>query len=228
VGRGEDIVSGEIDWSVDPRQATWILLGYVAFVFYYLQTARLFWRPLGEIQTGTLEQVYLSPLPPWLIAAAGRVVAAVLETAVVVAAVAVASAIVLQPSVTWRVDALVPLAFLVAGGTGYSLILGGLALVWKRTEMINDAMAGILMMFGGLCWCHWRRRLTGCHPSAAWSRSARRRVDARCSAGRPVALHPRRWRWTGLDGGNHRCMAARRSSRVRVRRTYREEEGSLK
>jgi ABC-type multidrug transport system permease subunit len=150
VGRGEDIVSGEIDWSVDPSQATWILLGYVAFAFYYLQTAKLFWRLLGEIQTGTLEQVYLSPLPSWLIAAAGRVVAAVIETTVVVAAVAVAAAIVLQPSVTWRVDALVPLAFLVAGGTGYSLILGGLALVWKRTEMINDAMAGILMMFGGL------------------------------------------------------------------------------
>lgn len=150
VGRGDEIVSGEIDWSVDSRQATWVLLGYVAFVFYYLQTAKLFWRLLGEIQTGTLEQVYLSPLPSWLIAAAGRVVAAVIETAVVVAAVALVSAIVLQPSVTWRVDALVPLAFLVAGGTGYSLILGGLALVWKRTELINDAAAGILMMFGGL------------------------------------------------------------------------------
>jgi len=34
---------------------------------------------------GTIEQVYLSPLPSWLVAAAGRVVAALVETLVVAA-----------------------------------------------------------------------------------------------------------------------------------------------
>jgi ABC-2 type transport system permease protein len=50
-----------------------------------MQAVKLFWRLLGEIQSGTLEQVYLSPLPSWLVAAAGRAVAALIETLIVMA-----------------------------------------------------------------------------------------------------------------------------------------------
>jgi ABC-2 type transport system permease protein len=150
VGRGEEIATGQVDWSLDKRQATWFFLGFAAFSFYYLQTAKLFWRLLGEIQTGTLEQVYLSPLPPWLIAIAGRTAAAVLETAFVVGAVTVALWAVVGLEVQWNAWVVVPVIFIVAGGTGYSLIIGGLALVWRRIELIPDAAAALLMVFGGL------------------------------------------------------------------------------
>ncbi len=150
VGRGDEIATGQVDWALDERQATWVFLGFAAFSFYYLQTAKLFWRLLGEIQTGTLEQVYLSPLPPWLIAIAGRTAAAVLETAFVVAAVTAALWAVVGLEVKWNAWVVVPLLFIVAGGTGYSLIIGGLALVWKRIELIPDAVAALLMVFGGL------------------------------------------------------------------------------
>ena len=150
VGRGEEIATGQVDWSLGERRATWFFLGFAAFSFYYLQTAKLFWRLLGEIQTGTLEQVYLSPLPPWLIAIAGRTAAAVLETAFVVAAITVALWAVVGLEVQWNAWVLVPVLLIVAGGTGYSLIIGGLALVWKRIELIPDAVAALLMVFGGL------------------------------------------------------------------------------
>jgi len=150
VGKGEAIATGQVDWSLDPYQTTWIFLGSIAFMFYYLQTAKLFWRLLGEIQTGTLEQVYLSPLPPWVVAAAGRVVAAVIETAVVVAAVYVAFALLVDLDMTWSGEAVLPLLFLVAGGVGYSLLIGGATLVWKRIEMINEALFGVLFLFAGI------------------------------------------------------------------------------
>src|SRR6266852_6498370 len=43
-----------------------ILLGLVGYIFFHMQTNRLFWGLLGEMQSGTLEQLYLSPFPSWL------------------------------------------------------------------------------------------------------------------------------------------------------------------
>ncbi|MGD9891917.1 MAG: ABC transporter permease [Dehalococcoidia bacterium] len=150
VGKGEAIATGPVDWSLDPYQTTWIFLGFIVFMFYYLQTAKLFWRLLGEIQTGTLEQVYLSPLPSWLVAAAGRMVAAVVETFLVVAAAYLTIALLVDLDIRWRAEAVLPLLFLVAGGVGYSLVIGGATLVWKRIELINDALLAVLFLFGGL------------------------------------------------------------------------------
>lgn len=149
IGKGDEIASGRVDWSLDEERATAIFLGFAAFMFYYLQTAKLFWRLLGEIQTGTLEQVYLSPLPSWLVATAGRVVAAVAETILVVGATYLATELVVGLDIRWRVQGLLPLLFLVAGGVGYSLLIGGLALVWKRIELINEALFGVLFVWGG-------------------------------------------------------------------------------
>ncbi|MGH2587323.1 MAG: ABC transporter permease [Dehalococcoidia bacterium] len=150
VGKGDEIAAGQVDWSLDPYQTTWIFLGFIAFMFYYLQTAKLFWRLLGEIQTGTLEQVYLSPLPSWVVAAAGRVVAAVVETFLVVAAAYVTFALLVDLDIRWSAEAVLPLLFLVVGGVGYSLVIGGATLVWKRIELINDGLFAVLFMFGGL------------------------------------------------------------------------------
>jgi ABC-2 type transport system permease protein len=150
VGKADEIAAGQVDWALDPYQTTWIFLGFIAFMFYYLQTAKLFWRLLGEIQTGTLEQVYLSPLPSWVVAAAGRVVAAVIETFLVVAAAYVTFAVLVDLDIRWSAEAVLPLLFLVAGGVGYSLVIGGATLVWKRIELINDGLFAVLFMFGGL------------------------------------------------------------------------------
>src|SRR5713226_3031772 len=39
------------------------LIGLTAVMFFHQQLNRVFWGMLGEIQAGTLEQLYLSPLP---------------------------------------------------------------------------------------------------------------------------------------------------------------------
>jgi len=49
------------------EQVVPLLLGVVGYIFFHMQTNRLFWGLLGEMQSGTLEQMYLSPLPSWLL-----------------------------------------------------------------------------------------------------------------------------------------------------------------
>lgn len=151
VGRGQEVAAGgELSWSFDPEQVSWLFLGFTAFTFFYLQSAKLFWRLLGEIQTGTLEQVYLSPLPSWLIAVAGRVLAAVIETIFVVGVMFAATSLIVDIEVPWNPQAAVPLLFLVAGSVGYSLVIGGLTLVFKRVEMLADLMLVPVFIAGGV------------------------------------------------------------------------------
>lgn len=149
LGQGDAIVDGEFVWQLDPQRTAWLLVGFGAFTFHYLQTQKLFWRLLGEIQAGTLEQVYLSPLPSWLVAAAGRVVANVVETAFVVAALYAAVRLAVPVRLTVSVDALVPLAGLVTAAIGYSLLIGGLTLRWKRIEVLSDGLHMIVFFLGG-------------------------------------------------------------------------------
>ncbi len=150
LGRGNQIaVTGRLSWTFDHRQTTWVFLGFVVFTFIYLQSVKMFWRLLGEIQTGTLEQVYLSPLPAWLTIAVGRVVASLVETAFVVGVVSLVVSLLVGLRLTWRAEALVPLALAIVGGVGYSLIIAGLTLVWKRVELLQEMITALIMFVSG-------------------------------------------------------------------------------
>jgi len=139
LGAGDQIARGSLRWSLEPGRMSILVVWMVPFLFFYLQVAKMFWRLLGEIQAGTLEQVYLSPLPSWLLAAAGRVVAALAETAAVVAALYAAVRLLVPLHIGWRTAAALPLVLLVLAVVGYSLLIGGLTLVWKRIEMLVEA-----------------------------------------------------------------------------------------
>jgi hypothetical protein len=107
----------------------------------------MFWRLLGEIQAGTIEQVFLSPLPPWLVAAAGRVVAALLETLVVAAATyGIVSALV-TIHLHWSIAALLPTIAIMMAAVGLSLMVAGATLVYKRIQIVNDAVLLLVMIF---------------------------------------------------------------------------------
>lgn len=149
LGRGQQIASGHLDWRFDPVQVSTLFVGFAAYTFWYLQTAKLFWRLLGEIQSGTLEQVYLSPLPAWLVAAAGRVLATVLETTFVVGIMSAVIYVVVPFHLYWRWQALIPIGLIVAASVGYSLLEGGLTLIWKRVEMIHELALGLMVFLSG-------------------------------------------------------------------------------
>lgn len=151
VGQGQRVIgTGRMSWSLDSATTSWLFLGISLYTFLYLVIQKLFWRLLAEIQTGTLEQTYLSPLPSWVHTVAGRAVAATVEAAIVVGVMYAATRLVVRLDLAWRPDVLIPLAFALVGSTGFALIIGGLTLRWKRIEMFNDLILLLFMFFSGV------------------------------------------------------------------------------
>ncbi|MGH7762011.1 MAG: ABC transporter permease [Candidatus Dormibacteraceae bacterium] len=147
LGQGENIASDRVDWSLNSQTTSAMIVWFVPFIFFYMQVVKMFWRLLGEIQAGTLEQVFLSPLPPWLVAAAGRVVAALLETLFVAAAnYGIVSAFV-TIHLHWSIAALLPAIAVMIAAVGLSLIIAGATLVYKRIQIVNDMVLMLVMIF---------------------------------------------------------------------------------
>lgn len=150
LGRGAEVAATDkLDWHLDPRQTTWVFLGFITFSFVFFTSVKMFWRLMAEIQTGTLEQTYLSPLPAWLNIAAGRLVASLAETALVVAALTLITSLVADLQLTWSGQALAPLLLVIVGGMGHALIIAGLTLAWKRVELLQEMLTGIIMFVSG-------------------------------------------------------------------------------
>lgn len=146
LGAGHQITAESVHWSLDSARTSVMVLWFVPYIFFYMQVVKLFWRLLGEIQTGTLEQVYLSPLPSWLVVAAGRVVAALVESALVAAGTYAIVSVFVPLHYHWQMAALLPAMLVVIAATGFSLIIGGLTLVFKRIQLLNDTVLIIVML----------------------------------------------------------------------------------
>jgi ABC-2 type transport system permease protein len=78
--------------------------------------------------------MYLSPLPSWLLTV-GLQVASVVEAALSALVLALLINLMVPVPIPLRWAALLPLVLLVLGSVGYSLILGGLTLRFKRVEV---------------------------------------------------------------------------------------------
>ena len=147
LGAGQQIAAGRLSWTLNGQRISMLVVAFLPFFFFYMQSVKLFWRLLAEIQTGTIEQVYLSPLPSWLVAAAGRLVAAITETLLLTGITyGVVSAFVTL-HFHWTFAALLPATFLLITGVGYSLIIGGMTLLWKRIQLLQEGVLMLVMIF---------------------------------------------------------------------------------
>jgi ABC-2 type transport system permease protein len=147
LGAGHQIAAGHLSWTLNSHRISLLMVALLPAMFFYFQAVKLFWRLLGEIQAGTIEQVYLSPLPSWLVAAAGRLVAAIIETLILMGvAYGIVSAFVTL-HFHWTAAALVPMAFLIVTGIGYSLIIAGMTLLWKRIQLLQETILLLVMIF---------------------------------------------------------------------------------
>ena len=144
---GSAVSSGHVHWSLHSGKTQILVIAFIPAGFFYFQAVKLFWRLLAEIQAGTIEQVYLSPLPSWLTAAAGRLAAALAETVFVTGVTLGVVAAFAPLHYAWQASALLPFALLVVTGFGYSLIIGGLTLAGKRIQMLQEAMLVLVMLF---------------------------------------------------------------------------------
>ncbi len=127
------------------------LLGMVALTFVHEQVNRVFWSYLGDIQSGVLEQAYLTRLPSAALIL-GRQVAAVVSALPTVLAVLVTGvvAIVLGGGdVPLDPRLLVPMAAIVVGTCGLALVLCGLTLAYRRIEIVTQLSVAICAIAGG-------------------------------------------------------------------------------
>jgi len=131
------------------EQVAPLLIGFVGYIFFHMQTNRLFWGLLSEVQSGTLEQMYLSPLPSWLLTM-GLQVASIVEAVISALLLSLFVGLVVQVAIPLRWAAVLPLVLLVGGSVGYSLILGGLTLLFKRLEILKEIFQIIVLVFGGV------------------------------------------------------------------------------
>ena len=131
------------------EQVAPLLIGFVGYIFFRMQTNRLFWGLLGEMQSGTLEQMYLSPLPSWLLTI-GLQVASIVEAVISALLLSLFIELVVQVPLPLHWAALIPLVLLVLGSVGYSLILGGLTLLFKRLEILKELFQIVVLIFGGV------------------------------------------------------------------------------
>jgi len=147
LGEGRLVAAGQVHWSLNSARTSDLVLWFVPFTFFYMQVVKLFWRLLGEIQSGTLEQVYLSPLPSWLIVAGGRVAAALAEAMLVAAALYGIISAFVPLHYHWSPAALLPAVLLVLTVIGFSLIIAGMTIRWKRIQMFNETAMIAVMIF---------------------------------------------------------------------------------
>jgi ABC-2 type transport system permease protein len=138
--------AGHLNWTLNSHRISLLMVAFLPAMFFYFQAVKLFWRLLAEIQACTIEQVYLSPLPSWLVAAAGRLSAAVIETLILMGVVfGIVSAFVTR-HFHWTA-ALVPMALLMVTGVGYSLIIAAMTLLWKRIQLLQETILMLVMIF---------------------------------------------------------------------------------
>lgn len=147
IGQADRIAAGTTTWTLDSETTSVMVVWFVPFTFFYMQVVKMFWRLLAEIQAGTIEQVFLSPLPSWLVVAVGRVVAALIETTFVAAATFGIVSLFVPLTIGWSSAGLVPLAAGVVAAVGVSLGVAGATLVWKRVQLVNDTLMVVVMLF---------------------------------------------------------------------------------
>jgi ABC-2 type transport system permease protein len=147
LGQGDRLVEGTTTWTLESETTSILVMWFVPFTFFYMQVVKMFWRLLAEIQAGTIEQVFLSPLPSWLVVAVGRVAAAFLETVFVAAATYGIVSVFVPLRIDWNAAALLPLGLGALSAIGVSLMIAGGTLVWKRIQLVNDALLTVVMIF---------------------------------------------------------------------------------
>lgn len=128
-----------------------VLVGMLGLAFIHEQVNRMFWSYLGDLQSGVLEQTYLTPLPSSALIAGRQVAAAVGALPVIAALTATGFITVTAQGGTFPFEpaVLVPAAAIAVGTGGLALVLCGLTLIFKRIEAITQASVAAYAIAGG-------------------------------------------------------------------------------
>jgi ABC-2 type transport system permease protein len=124
-------------------------IGFLAYIVAYLMLVKVVSGLLEEMNTGTLEQIHLSPLPPWMLSV-GLLTAVMVESVLVATIVGVTFAFLLDidfPAL--KPDALVPATITLLDVAGFAMLMGGIALTVASIGAINHVIYSLVGILNG-------------------------------------------------------------------------------
>lgn len=133
---------------LNPAPLASILLGYLVWFYARIVIMSSSEELIGEAQSGTLEQMYMSPIPAGLLLFA-RMLALLLSTTVLVVLPMTALAVLLRIQVPLRWEELAILALTLLGLFGFTLALSGMALIFKQIDALADLVQNALLFLTG-------------------------------------------------------------------------------
>jgi ABC-2 type transport system permease protein len=124
------------------------LLGYLIWFYAIAAISDMSWGLREETQTGTLEQMYMSPLPTGVLML-GRSAASLLVSTLMVTVVGSLLALILgvHLPITWA--ALPVFALTMIGLYGFAFVLAGATLVFKQVEALANMIQNLLLFLNG-------------------------------------------------------------------------------
>jgi ABC-2 type transport system permease protein len=124
------------------------LVGYIIWFYALIAIANMSWGLREETQTGTLEQLYMSPQPMWLLLI-GRTMATLVLTTIEVVIAVTPLVLLLGIKLPWTWE-VIPLGLLtLAGLYGFGYMVGGATLIFKQVESLANLMQNLLLFLNG-------------------------------------------------------------------------------
>jgi ABC-2 type transport system permease protein len=134
--------------NITREQIASTLLGFI-ITFYGMETlSNMSWALMNEAQSGTLEQMYMSPAPSQLIVL-GRSLASIISATIQLVIMLVVMIPLFNVSFTFSLDAVVILLITMIGLLGFGYVMGGLTLIFKQIGPLANIIQNIVLMANG-------------------------------------------------------------------------------
>lgn len=144
IGASYFIENGQLN----PAPLASVLLGYLIWFYARIVIMSSSEDLAREMQAGTLEQIYMSPVSASLLLFA-RLVAMLLSTTVIVAVPMIILALLLKIQIPLRWEEGAALGITLLGLFGFTLALSGIALVVKQIAALADLVQNLLLFLTG-------------------------------------------------------------------------------
>src|SRR6266567_3135924 len=132
----------------DTAQLPSLFLGYLVWFYARIVILTTSEDLMSEAQSGTLEQMYMSPVPSELLVL-GRMLATLVSTTIMVLLTSISLVLLMHINIPLRWEGLPVLLVTLVGLFGFSLMLGGAALVFKQIEALADLLQNALLFLTG-------------------------------------------------------------------------------
>lgn len=134
--------------SITQEQVASTVIGFI-ITFYAMETvSNMSWALMNEAQTGTLEQMYMSPVPTQLIIL-GRSFASLVSATVQMIIVVIITMLLFQVSLPLTLDIIPILLITIVGLLGFGYFVGGLTLIFKQIGPIANILQNFLLIGNG-------------------------------------------------------------------------------